>query len=251
MGPQNGRFIVTCEGEPQTCKPGPRGTRWTSLRLEILCKHYAILGINIIIAGHSGGGLFVEEDPVPEGSAGYVLLVDDNSSIRDLLARLLATEGFQAVHAEDGIDGVVKLRERLPKVIICDLQMPRMTGFEFIEVVRRRFPTIPVVVLAGSIPSEFSEEIKPDCWFEKSMLRFPELMQTINYLARRTPDHADLPKVITTPTRIRPDGTGYIALTCTDCLRSFKVASTPQNKTGEQTAFCTHCQACIPFFFET
>ena len=98
-----------------------------------------------------GCALFVNEGPVPDGSRGYVLLVDDNSSIRDVLARLLATEGFQAVRAEDGIDGVVKLREKLPKVIICDLQMPRMTGFEFIDIVRRRLPTIPVVVLAGSI----------------------------------------------------------------------------------------------------
>ena len=188
---------------------------------------------------------------MPQACASCVLLVDDDPSERGLISRCLGKAGFEVLYAEDGIDAVVKLREIVPRVIICDLQMPRMGGLEFIAVVRRRFPTIPVVVLAGSIPSEFSEEIKPDCWFEKSMLRFPELMQTINYLARRTPDHADLPKVIATPTRIRPDGTGNIALTCTDCLRSFKVASTPQNKMGEQTAFCTHCQACIPFFFET
>jgi len=188
---------------------------------------------------------------MPEGCAGYVLLVDDDSSIRELLSRLLATEGFQAIHAEDGIDGLVKLRERLPNVIICDLKMPRMTGFEFIEIVRRRFPTIPVVVLTGSIPLEFSEKIKPDCWFEKSMLRFPELVRTINYLARKTPDHVDLPQRLSSPIRVRPDGAGYIVLTCPDCLRSFKVASAPENRTQAQTAVCTHCQARIPFLLES
>ena len=125
---------------------------------------------------------------MPEVCASCVLLVDDDPSIRDLLSRQLEKAGFQAIHAEDGIDALVKLRDTLPKVIISDLQMPRMSGFEFIGVVRRRFPTIPVVALSGSIPSEFPGEIKPDCWFEKSMQRFPELMQIVNDLARKTPD---------------------------------------------------------------
>ena len=159
---------------------------------------------------------------MPEVCANCVLLVDDDPSIRDLLSMHLEKAGFQAIHAEDGIDALVKLRDTLPRVIISDLQMPRMSGFEFIGVVRRRFPTIPVVALSGSIPREFSEEIKPDCWFEKSMQRFPELLQTVNYLARKTPDHVDLPQVISIPIRTRPGGDGYIVLTCTDCLRSFR-----------------------------
>jgi CheY-like chemotaxis protein len=180
-----------------------------------------------------------------------VLLVDDDPSIRDLLSRQLAEEGFQTIHAEDGIAALVKLRDTLPKVIISDVQMPRMSGLEFIGVVRRRFPTIPVVALSRSIPREFSEEIKPNCWFEKSMLRFPELLQTVNYLAQKTPEHVYLPQVISISVRIRPGAAGYILLTCTDCLRSFEVASTPENGTAEQTAVCPHCQACVPFLIES
>jgi CheY-like chemotaxis protein len=187
---------------------------------------------------------------MPEVCANCVLLVDDDPSIRDILSRQLGKKGFETIHAEDGIDALVKLRNSLPKVIICDLQMPRMSGFEFIRVVRRRFPSIPVVVLAGSIPSEFSEGIKPDCWFEKSMLQFPEFLQTINYLARKTPDQVPVPQVINIPIRVRPGSSGYIFLTCTDCLRSFEVASTP-GKSGEQTAICTYCQASVPFLIES
>ena len=69
-----------------------------------------------------------------------VLLVDDDPSMRDLLCMRLEEAGFKARQAEDGIDGLVKLRDELPKVIISDLQMPRMSGIEFISVVRRRFP---------------------------------------------------------------------------------------------------------------
>ena len=188
---------------------------------------------------------------MPEVCASCVLLVDDDSSIRDLLSMQLETVGLQAIHAEDGIDGLAKLRETLPKVIICDLQMPRMTGFEFIEVVRRRFPTIPIVVLAGSIPTEFSGSIKPDCWFEKSMLQFPEFLQIVSYLARKTPDHVDLPQPVRGPVRIRPGGSSNLHLTCTDCLRSFEVATKSEYMTGEQTAICTHCRACVPFLLES
>ena len=91
-----------------------------------------------------------------EVSANSVLLVDDDPSVRDLLSMRLEEAGFEARQAEDGIDGLVKLRDELPKVIISDLQMPRMSGIEFISVVRRRFPSIPVIVLSGSIPSRIS-----------------------------------------------------------------------------------------------
>jgi len=187
---------------------------------------------------------------MPEVCANCVLIVDDDPSIRDLLSRQLAKGGFQAQHAEDGIDALVKLRVTLPKVIISDLKMPRMSGIEFVSVVRRRFPFIPVIVLSGMIAIEFSEEIKPDCWFEKSMLQFPELLQAVNYLARTTPDHVDLPQVISIPVRTRPGGAGYIALTCTDCLRAFEVKSASENNRSEQTAVCPHCQAYVPFLIE-
>ena len=120
-------------------------------------------------------------------ASGAVLLVDDVPSIRNLLARYLEKEGFETFQAEDGIDALVKLRDTLPKVIVTDLQMPRMSGWEFIDVVRRRFPAIPIVALSGSIPREFPAEVKPDRWFEKSMKRFPDLVQAICDLAQETP----------------------------------------------------------------
>ena len=102
-----------------------------------------------------------------EVSPNSVLLVDDDRSLRDVLSVYLREAGFEARQAEDGIDAVVKLRDELPKVIICDLQMPRMAGIEFISVVRRRFPSIPVIGLSGAIPDEVPEESKPDVWFDK------------------------------------------------------------------------------------
>ena len=188
---------------------------------------------------------------MPEVCANCVLVVDDDRSLRDLLSVHLEKAGFQAIHAEDGIDALVKLRDTIPSVIISDLKMPRMSGFEFIAVVRRRFPTLPIIALAGEIPSEFSVDIKPDCWFEKGMLGFPELIQTVSYLSRSAPNHVDLPPVVNIPVRTGPGDAGNIVLTCSDCLRLFRVTSMPGNKTVEGTANCTHCQAHIPFSIES
>ena len=184
-------------------------------------------------------------------SANSVLLVDDDPTIREILAVELEEAGFKAQQAEDGIDGLVKLRDELPKVIISDLQMPRMSGIEFISVVRRRFPSIPVIVLSGFIPRELAAEIKPDRCFEKSARQIRGLLQAVCDLARKASDHDYLPQVISIPVRTRSSGAGYFVLTCTDCLRAFQVASTPENKTVERTAVCVHCEARVPFLIES
>jgi CheY-like chemotaxis protein len=134
-----------------------------------------------------------------EASANSVLLVDDDPSIRNLLSVQLEEAGFKARQAEDGIDGLIKLRGELPKVIISDLQMPRMSGIEFISVVRRRFPSIPVILLTGSIPNDFPVEAQPDVWFEKGALQVHLLMQAVRDLVRKTSDCADFPQVVKPP----------------------------------------------------
>jgi CheY-like chemotaxis protein len=184
-------------------------------------------------------------------SLNSVLLVDDDPSLRDLLSLQLEEAGFEARQAEDGIDGLVKLRDELPKVIISDLQMPRMSGVEFISVVRRRFPSIPVIVLSGSIPSELPAEAQPDAWFEKGGLEVHALLQAVHDLVRKTPDIANFPQVVTAPVRIRPGCAGYFILTCTDCLRTFRATSMPENKRVDRTAICTYCQARVPLLIES
>jgi len=79
---------------------------------------------------------------VPRKIRGVAITEDDISE---------TVRAFAQAAAEDGL---VKLRDELPEVIISDLQMPRMAGIEFMSVVRRRFPSIPVICLSGLIPEE-------------------------------------------------------------------------------------------------
>ena len=71
-----------------------------------------------------------------------VLVVDDDPTVRESFAMLLQSGGYDVQVAEDGFSALLQLRKLLPDVIISDLNMPRMSGFEFLSVVRRRFPEI-------------------------------------------------------------------------------------------------------------
>lgn len=186
-----------------------------------------------------------------EGSARNVLLVDDDPSTRDILQLHLEEAGFEARQAEDGIDGLAKLRDELPEVIISDIQMPRMSGIEFVTVVHHRFPSIPVIILSGSSPVELPKEAEPDAWLEKGSLQIRDLLQTLDDLVRKTPDRGNVPQVVSTPVRARPYGSGQFVLTCPECLRTFKAANTPENKTVERTAVCTYCEAQVAFLIES
>jgi CheY-like chemotaxis protein len=84
--------------------------------------------------------------------AATVLLVEDDAPTREVMARTLRAQGWEVLEAADGREGLERLRERRPAVILLDLMMPTMDGFEFVEALRREpvWQTIPVVVVTAA-----------------------------------------------------------------------------------------------------
>jgi len=80
---------------------------------------------------------------------GRVLLVDDSISVRKFVAQMLEKAGFEVVAAADGAEAMACLGEGDFDVLVTDLEMPRLNGYELLEDVRRRAGTrdLPVVVL--------------------------------------------------------------------------------------------------------
>ncbi|QDG51265.1 response regulator [Persicimonas caeni] len=97
------------------------------------------------------------------GEAGEVLLVEDDEPTRSLIGRVLAKEGWQIVEAENGQVGLEKLAESDPDLVLLDLMMPKMDGFEFLRHFREddAYADVPVVVVtAKELTAEDEERLR-------------------------------------------------------------------------------------------
>lgn len=80
------------------------------------------------------------------GSPGFsyrVLVVDDDPSVLEISSVVFKENGYEVRTAADGFEALIELRRSRPGVIVSDLAMPNMSGFELLSVVRRRFPHYP------------------------------------------------------------------------------------------------------------
>jgi two-component system response regulator HydG len=84
-----------------------------------------------------------------ESRAIRVLVVDDEPALRKSLARILTSRGCEVLTADDGQAAVESLEQVQPDVILSDLLMPRMTGLELLEQVKKRWPEIEVVLMTA------------------------------------------------------------------------------------------------------
>jgi chemosensory pili system protein ChpA (sensor histidine kinase/response regulator) len=77
-----------------------------------------------------------------------ILIVDDSVTIRNVVSRLMQRQGWKVLMAKDGVEAVEVLHTRLPDVIILDIEMPRMNGYEFLSQIRNqdKFADLPVII---------------------------------------------------------------------------------------------------------
>ena len=82
-----------------------------------------------------------------------VLVVDDSLTVRRVTQRLLAREGYRVVLAKDGMDALERLAEEVPVVVLSDIEMPRMDGFDLVRNIRghERWKDLPVVMISSRI----------------------------------------------------------------------------------------------------
>ncbi|MBB5060081.1 CheY-like chemotaxis protein [Granulicella aggregans] len=173
-----------------------------------------------------------------------ILLVDDDPTVRLVGKDLLVSKGYEVLTASDGFEGLAALKQSLPDIIISDLRMPNMSGFEFLSVVRRRFPMIPVVVIS----SEFSghnvpESVLADAFFPKSHIHANELFEKICELLHELPTRPKLGKASMAAVWVKNDN-GSIVVTCSECLRTFPVSN---SAAGDNKAECDFCSTTVHF----
>ena len=116
-----------------------------------------------------------------------ILVVDDEESIRLVFAQLLRREGYEVTTAENGFDALLQLKHFQPDVIISDLNMPKMSGFEFLSVVRRRFPNISVIASSGAYGSKVVPTgVLADAFYAKGHGNVRGLLRTISEMTSQS-----------------------------------------------------------------
>jgi CheY-like chemotaxis protein len=94
--------------------------------------------------------------------------VEDDGDLRMALAAILAQTGCQVRTAWDGVSALLEIETLLPDVVVSDLNMPRMSGFELLTIIRLQFPAIPLIAMSAAFPgSQVPEGVTADAYYEK------------------------------------------------------------------------------------
>ena len=84
-------------------------------------------------------------------AASTVLVVDDSATVRKITSRILTRQGYKVLEARDGVEALEKLHGAVPAVMLLDVEMPRMDGFELLRRVRddSRWREMPVIMITS------------------------------------------------------------------------------------------------------
>jgi len=112
----------------------------------------AVYGQRIAADGSTTNVPVIVEE-APEVLAPLVLVVDDSLTVRRVTQRLLTREGFRVTVAKDGLDALEQLEVERPAVMLTDIEMPRMDGFDLLRNVRHdaRWQDLPVIMITSRI----------------------------------------------------------------------------------------------------
>ena len=185
-----------------------------------------------------------------------ILVVDDDESIREVFSQVLRLEGYGVATAENGFDALLKLKHFLPDVIISDLNMPKMSGFEFLSVVRRRFPKISVIASSGAYGSSaVPTGVLADAFYAKGEDRLEMLLDNVATLIQTSSVQANAHQDKSAPVWIPRNGKDsngipYIVITCTECLRSFPLNVTREENPEVLETSCLFCSSKVRYIID-
>jgi|SRR5580704_14364932 two-component system C4-dicarboxylate transport response regulator DctD len=117
----------------------------------------------------------VSRKPVPR-----ILLVDDEPTVLDALRLTLEANGFVCCTATDGLEALKALRQTSVDVVISDLRMPNMSGFELLPNIRCHYPQVGVIVCSAEPEEDLrSLHLPVDAYFRKGAYTPEQLVAAI------------------------------------------------------------------------
>ena len=121
-----------------------------------------------------------------------ILIVEDNEMNRDMLSRRLERRGFEIVMAVDGGEGVAMARSEVPDLVLMDMSLPVMNGWEATQAIRADSSTahLPVIALtAHSMPGDREKAMEAGCDdYDTKPVDLPRLLSKMSALGVEPPE---------------------------------------------------------------
>jgi chemosensory pili system protein ChpA (sensor histidine kinase/response regulator) len=112
-----------------------------------------ILDINSLVRSGAPVVELRKAAPTPDDLRPTALVVDDSITVRRVTERFLQRHGMRVLTAKDGLDAISVLQDTKPDVILLDIEMPRMDGYEFASHVRNdeRYADVPIIMITSRV----------------------------------------------------------------------------------------------------
>ena len=112
-----------------------------------------ILDINALVRSGAPVVELKNAAPTPSDDRPLAMIVDDSITVRRVMERFLERNGMRVVTAKDGIDAISVLQDSKPDIILLDIEMPNMDGYEFATHVRNneRFSDLPIIMITSRV----------------------------------------------------------------------------------------------------
>lgn len=132
----------------------------------------------------------ITQIPAPAAARFKVMVVDDSLTVRKITGRLLEREGYQVLAAKDGVDALEQLAETVPDVMLVDIEMPRMDGFDLTRNVRAdpRLKSVPIIVITSRTADKhraYAQEVGANAFLGKPYQEEQLLGHIAGFVGRR------------------------------------------------------------------
>ncbi len=134
-----------------------------------------------------------------------VLLVEDDNNLRDIYEARMQAEGFEIVSAHDGEEGLIVAKNEHPDLIISDVMMPKISGFEMLDIIRAT-PTlnnvkiIMLTALGQTDDQDRADKLGADRYLVKSQVTLEDIVKVAHEVLNDLPNNPNLNNVPVEPT---------------------------------------------------
>jgi len=175
-----------------------------------------------------------------------LLIVEDDIQLRVLLTAILTQAGYRVRAAEDGFSALIQMRADMPAIIISDLYMLGMSGFELLSVVRRRFPEVTVIAMSSAFSNgEIPAGVAADAFYQKAtgVPRLLALLEEAANIEDLTRGSAPI-WIATHPPKSGAEA--HVVIACPECLRTGHCVPGSASTVVRKTV-CAYCHTPIHY----